>query len=72
MRKDSECQCANYSIKRTSNSWKEISRKVSYRFLGEATLLSNTLVDMFDNKKGMDESVSKLIENMNGQSMELK
>jgi len=49
-----------------------LKRKVSYRFLGEATLSSNTLVDMSYNKKGMDESVSKLIENMNVQSMEPK
>ena len=49
-----------------------LKRKVSYRFLGEATLSSNTLVNMSDNKKDMDESVSKLIENMNGQSMEPK
>jgi hypothetical protein len=42
-----------------------LKRKVSYRFLGEATLSSST-----PETNTIDQSVSKLIEDMNGQSMQ--
>ena len=52
-------------IHRSSTSMK---RKVSYRFLGEATMSSST--SQPNKKNNMDQSVSKLIEDMNGQSMQ--
>ena len=55
-------------IRRASTSMK---RKVSYRFLGEASMSSSTLQQP-KKKNNMDQSVSKLIEDMNGQSMQPK
>ncbi len=46
-----------------------LKRKVSYRYLGEATITSTSFDPEPDN---IDASVSKLIEHMNGQSMQPK
>ena len=46
-----------------------LKRKVSYRFLGEATL-SSSISQPNKKTNNMDQSVSKLIEDMNGQSMQ--
>jgi len=48
-----------------------LKRKVSYRFLGEATM-SSSISQPSKKTNNMDQSVSKLIEDMNGQSMQPK